>query len=142
MLIAIYMRNGNTKLYDESRKQQLIRLYMDQALAEGTVDRTTEACAFYRNAISLIPQQVIDDAVAHYERVFWDWVKRYYQNRDLYVQVDLDALNQLKALDWEEKEALGRPGCIAGSNVMVHNSAGEKLILANHGILPELENDC
>lgn len=74
MLIAIYMRNGNTKLYDESRKRQLIRLYMDQALAEGTVDRTTEACAFYQNAISLIPQQVIDDAVAHYERVFWDWV--------------------------------------------------------------------
>ena len=38
MMIAIYMRNGNTKLYDESRKRQLIRLYMDQALAEGTVD--------------------------------------------------------------------------------------------------------
>ena len=142
MMIAIYMRNGNTKLYDESRKRQLIRLYMDPALAEGTVDRTAEACAFYRNAISLIPQQVIDDAVAHYERVFWDWVKRYYQNRDLYVQVDLDALNQLKALEREEKEALGRPGCIAGTNVMVHNSVGEKLISANHGLLPELENDC
>lgn len=142
MMIAIYMRNGNTKLYDESRKRQLIRLYMDQALAEGTVDRTTEACAFYQNAISLIPQQVIDDAVAHYEWVFWDWVKRYYQNRDLYVQVDLDALNQLKALDREEKEALGYPGCIAGTNVMVHNSVGEKLLSANHGLLPELENDC
>ena len=58
------------------------------------------------------------------------------------MQVDLDALNQLKALEQEEKEALGHPGGIAGSNVMVHNSAGEKLILANHGILPELENDC
>ena len=58
------------------------------------------------------------------------------------MQVDLDALNQLKALEQEEKEALGHPGGIAGSNVMVHNSVGEKLILANHGILPELENDC
>ena len=58
------------------------------------------------------------------------------------MQVDLDARNQLKALDREEKEALGTPGCIAGTNVMVHNTVGEKRISTNHGILPELENDC
>ena len=140
MVKGIYTRNGNVKLYDENRKNQLIRLYMDSGLAADTIDRSAEPCSFYQQVLALIPKQAIDEAVTHYERVFWDWVKRYYQTRNLYAQYELRVYNQLNALEQEEIEAFKNTVGMAGLALMLTTCADEKDIPNLYARFPVLEN--
>lgn len=137
---GIYTRNGNVALYNENRKNQIIRVYMDSGLADGTVDRSAEPCAFYNLVLSLIPPKAIEAAVAHYEAVYWDWVKRYYQTRILYVEDERNLHEQMKAMDRKEIEAFEKTGTMAGLALTITMRADEKSIPKLYSCLPELEH--
>lgn len=115
MMKAIYLRNDNRKLYSEDRDDELIRIYMSDALADGSLDRSADYSAAYDQVLSHIPQQAIDDAVAHYEQVYWDWIKRYFQSRSVLAQMEIRFYNQLLELEKEAKAALVKPAALLES---------------------------
>ena len=106
MMNAIYLRNGNNQFYSINGKEETIRIYMSEDLAKGTIRRTQEANKVYQQILSLIPKQVIDKAIAHYEQVYWDWVRRYFQARILLAEVEDKCHTEVLRLGSEAKAAV------------------------------------
>lgn len=108
MMNAIYLRNGNNQFYSIDSKEENIRIYMSEDLAKGTIHRPQEANMVYHQLLSLIPQQVINKAIAHYEKVYWDWVRRYFQCRIILAEIADKCHTEVLQLEAEAKEAVKR----------------------------------
>ena len=106
MMKAIYLRNGDQKLYSHSRNDEVIRLYMSENLAKGIIDRKAETCLAYDQIIAQIPWQAIEKAIAHYEQVYWDWVDRYFKSRIILAKVENEFYKDMLQLEAEAKCAL------------------------------------
>ena len=100
MLKAIYLRNGDRPNQVRSA-DGICRLYMTERLAEGPADREGIKCTAYDEVLSHIPRQAIADAVSHYERVYWDWVKRYFLSRSILAQSEMRCLEEMRDLQKE-----------------------------------------
>ena len=108
MMNAIYLRNGNNRFYSTKAQDETIRIYMSEDLAKGAIQGNQESNTAYHQLISLIPEQVIEKAVAHYERVYWDWVKRYFQSRIILAEIEDKYHTEVHRLEKEAKAAVIR----------------------------------
>ena len=106
MMKAIYLRNGEQKLYALSRNDEIIRVYMAENVAKGTIDRSAETCVPYEEILAQIPETAIEKAVAHYEQVYWDWVDRYFRSRIILAKTETDYYQELLQLEADVKSTL------------------------------------
>ena len=106
MMNAIYLRNGNNQFCSSNGQDEIIRIYMSENLAKGRMLRNQESNNAYHQVLSLIPQQAIETAIAHYEQVYWDWVKRYFQSRLILAEVEDKYQSEFLQLVQEAQSAL------------------------------------
>lgn len=85
MMNAIYTRHRGHK---ENKSGNLLRFYMTDDIAKGSIKRSRSQESAYETILSHIPEEVIRDAVARYEKVYWDWTRRYFKSRILLAQME------------------------------------------------------
>ena len=110
----------------KEKPAQLERFYMDLLTAEGKHHQNVDSRIRFETILSMIPQDSIDRAVQHYQELFWNWVKRYYNCRYIIlqkeIQLDLDrkAYNdQLRSdtddlIQWMKKDIAKRREIVEG----------------------------
>lgn len=110
----------------KEKPAQLERFYMDLLTAEGKHHQNVDSRIRFETILSMIPQDSIDRAVQHYQDLFWNWVQRYYNCRNIIlqkeIQLDLDrkAYNdQLRSdtddlIQWMKKDIAKRREIVEG----------------------------
>ena len=85
MMHVIYGRHG---LINDGKANGLLRFYMTQTLAVERSAHRTDNSSAYEEILSYISRQAVEDAVSHYEQVYWDWVSRYFRSRIHLAQIE------------------------------------------------------
>ena len=67
----------------------LERFYMDLLTAENKHHQQVDSRIRFETILSMIPQDSIDRAVQRYQKLFWDWVRRYYICRNIILQKEI-----------------------------------------------------
>lgn len=95
--------------------ESLARFHMDTLTAEGKHKQQVNSRIRFETILSLIPDAAKEKAVRHYPELYWEWVRRYYRCRSIYVQKEIQ-------LEKDTKDFYGHLRSGADSVMNRHNA--------------------
>ena len=101
MLYIIQKRNedcigAKTVKQKTGDTEVLNRFFMDRLTAEGKQKQDVPSRNRWEKILAMIPQEQIDEAVSYYEEVYWDWIRRFFTCRNIYLQQELQLQQERK----------------------------------------------
>lgn len=92
MVAVISNRNSDcipSAKRSKKEKRTISRCYMDKCTAEGKIDHSVPSRVLFDKVIGLIDPETLEGLKDYYTEKYWDWVRRYYLCRNLFLQEEL-----------------------------------------------------